>query len=482
MLGNQIEINWEDPTLQRWLGTITRKSTSYVYKSGFKVYVQFTGLSATEMIDEALEDLRRDPREKTDIVLRRLIDFYHWLKTDYPRRSRGRGSHKIVGKGVSDKLAHNRVAAIRSFYATFDVTVRMRGRQSLPRPRVKNRRMKVNAEQIRILLNQTRTPRDRAIILTMFQGGMDVSTLCSLKYGDISEGLAKNQHPLKLDLYRPKTGVEYYTFLGKDSVNAIKAYISDMQNRGVTFTFSMPLFLKERGKDEGVATNLIQNMMKIVALNAGFIDDKNNGKAFNPLGPHALRESFGSIMINSGVPDTIVDFWLGHRIGEMAEAYKGVQLESLKQIYLKRETLISISTSKVDVKEIEDKLRGEVDQSKKELQTLVNGLATKSLRLEEELEQQKTVTQAISGENLKIRKELKERVDELNKEIAVTRLVGEQIAIIGEGVKKWQEEKGEIEDKIAGIENFQRLVLEQPDESILEFIKDVRRQLEEHGS
>jgi hypothetical protein len=97
-----------------------------------------------------------------------------------------------------------------------------------------------------------------------------------------------------------------------------------------------------------------------------------------------LRESFGSLMINSGVPDTIVDFWLGHSMGEMAEAYKGVQYESLKQIYLEREKLISISAPETDVEEIESKLRVEVEESKKELQVLVNGLATKSLRLEEE--------------------------------------------------------------------------------------------------
>jgi hypothetical protein len=48
---------------------------------------------------------------------------------------------------------------------------------------------------------------------------------------------------------------------------------------------------------------------------------------------------------------------------------------------------------------------------------------------------------------------------------------------------KW--EKGEIEAKIAGIENFQKLVLEQSDEMILEFIRDVRRQLKraaQHGA
>jgi integrase len=406
MTGKQGLVNWEEPVLQRWLGTITRKTTFYNYRSSFRVYTQFTGMSASEMIDEALEDLKRDPREKRDIVLRRLIDFYHWLKTEYPRKSRGRGSHKIVGKGVSDKLAHLRVAAVRSFYATFGVTVRMRGRQSLPKPRVRNKRMKVGAEQVKVLLSHARTPRDRAIILTLFQGGMDVSTLCSLKYGDIAEELTKNEYPLKLELYRPKTGVEYYTFLGRDAVQSIKAYISDMESRDVKFTSNTPLFLKERGKDEGVTTNLVQNMMRIVAYNSGFIDEKNNGKAFNPLGPHALRESFGSLMINSGVPDTIVDFWLGHAIGEMAEAYKRVQFDSLKKMYLEREKLLSVSGPKVDLKEIESKVRVEVEQQNRQLQTLVNGLTTENLEM-------KSKVARLELENIDLKKRVQKTEEKL---------------------------------------------------------------------
>lgn len=53
----------------------------------------------------------------------------------------------------------------------------------------------------------------------------------------------------------------------------------------------------------------------------------------------------------------------------------------------------------------------------------------------------------------------------------------EQIAKVGEAVKRWQEEKSEIEAKIAGIESFQKLVLEQPEEAILELMKDVKKQL-----
>lgn len=164
----------------------------------------------------------------------------------------------------------------------------------------------------------------------MFQSGINVSTLCSLQYRDVAEGLKKNEHPLKLELYRKKSGAEHHTFLGKDAAEAVRAYLADMKNRGVEFKHDTPLFLKERGK-QGLSTNLVQNMMRNVAVKSGLVDEQNDGEAFNPLGPHALRESFGSIMINSGVPDTIVDFWLGHVIGEMAEAYKGVQFKSLKQ-------------------------------------------------------------------------------------------------------------------------------------------------------
>lgn len=181
-------ILWKtDPPFQRWLGTITRKSTKKSYRSWFKCYIEFTRLTPSQLIDEALEDLKRNPREKQDIVMHRLINFYHLPKTDYQKKPKGKDKTKREGKGVTDKVAHARVGAVRSFYGTFGVTVRMNGRHSLPRPRVRNKRMIVNAQQVKTLINHAIKPRDRAIILSHFQGGMDASTVCSIKYGDIAE-------------------------------------------------------------------------------------------------------------------------------------------------------------------------------------------------------------------------------------------------------------------------------------------------------
>jgi integrase len=162
------------------------QSTKHNYRSSYRAYAAFTRMSASALIDEAIEDAKMDPRERTDVVLKRLIEFYRWLKTDYPRKSGGRGV-RIVGKGVSDKRANSTVNAVRSFYSTFGVTYRMKGKYALPKPRVQNKRMRVAAEQVKILVDHARTPRDRAIILTLFQSGMDVSALCSLQYDDIAK-------------------------------------------------------------------------------------------------------------------------------------------------------------------------------------------------------------------------------------------------------------------------------------------------------
>lgn len=65
----------------------------------------------------------------------------------------------------------------------------------------------------------------------------------------------------------------------------------------------------------------------------------------------------------------------------MAEAYKGMQYESLRQMYLEREKLISITMSKVDVEELKAKLRGEIEQQNRQLQVMINNVVSENIDL-----------------------------------------------------------------------------------------------------
>jgi len=105
------------------------------------------------------------------------------------------------------------------------------------------------------------------------------------------------------------------------------------------------------------------------------------------LGSHALRESFSSLMLNSGVPRPIVDFWLGHTRSNLDVAYMTVDEEKAKEMYAKREHLLNINETtekseelrklsdsvsdilvdKAEMKEQLDKTTAEVNNLKEQL-------------------------------------------------------------------------------------------------------------------
>jgi hypothetical protein len=50
-----------------------------------------------------------------------------------------------------------------------------------------------NAE-VKRLLDNARSPRDRAIILSALENGVSLSGTRSLEYGDVVDGLSRNEH------------------------------------------------------------------------------------------------------------------------------------------------------------------------------------------------------------------------------------------------------------------------------------------------
>jgi len=127
---------------------------------------------------------------------------------------------------------------------------------------------------------------------------------------------------------------------------------------------------------------LCRKVLREVALRSGLVDNENNVKDMNPVSPHVLRKSFGSIMINNGVPDTVVDFWLGHEIGEMAEAYKGGRFKELQALYAEKERLISVSVNETQAVE---SIRKEFSDSIATLVIENKALRERLVKVEEDL-------------------------------------------------------------------------------------------------
>jgi len=89
----------------------------------------------------------------------------------------------------------------------------------------------------KVLATQVRV-RDRSIILSMLQGGMDASTLAKsfnfLAYPQLARHFKSEDWtqwddgavPVKVDLVRPKTDYQFFTFMDRDAVAALKEWLN----------------------------------------------------------------------------------------------------------------------------------------------------------------------------------------------------------------------------------------------------------------
>ena len=108
----------------------------------------------------------------------------------------------------------------------------------------------------------------------------------------------------------------------------------------------------------------------------------------------------------------------------MSEAYKSVQFDGLKKMYLEREKLLSVSGPKLDSEEIEQKITSKVHEKTSDLSNLVNILSRKNVTLEDKLSKLKDKQESLEAENREIKdkigvveKSLSEVYETLNKKL-----------------------------------------------------------------
>jgi len=204
-------------------------------------------------------------------------------------------------KGVSSSIARTYCGAIMGFYREFNYKVNVKPSRDFKALRT-HIRFNWSTKDIRKLVDHAKTLRDRAIILCLFQSGMDDSTLCSLNVGDVRRELLEGKIPLRLDLKRRKEGLPYITFLAKDAVEALKAYIRERERKEKRkfkeFGDDEPLFVAEswkRKKLERIQPRHIQAIFRKLAIEANLISEEYiRENHWNPARAHTLRAALAS--------------------------------------------------------------------------------------------------------------------------------------------------------------------------------------------
>ncbi len=166
-----------------------------------------------------------------------------------------------------------------------------------------------------------RALRDTAMLETAYAGGLRVSELIGLRNGDVQ---------LRHRWLRVcgKGNRERVVPIGVPAVEAIELYLRDARTVWAGRSTGDTLFITSRGM--GLTRVAFYKIVRRVADRAGL------GQRIPPVGPHTLRHSFATHLLNHGADLRAIQELLGHADVGTTQIYTHVGKERLERVY--RET------------------------------------------------------------------------------------------------------------------------------------------------
>jgi len=264
---------------------------------------------------------------------------------------------KAEGKLVK---AWNTVKAVKSFLTYHDIPIMFKRHEKV---RVTRKRVAYehvpSKEEIYAMADVAGHPRDRALILCLWQSGVRVNCICKWTIGMVSPWLYPEicwPVPLKitsqLDSKLSSYSLDYYyTFLHYEAAQALKAYLEWRKRRKHPVDFDQPLFVSNAVKP--LKPPIVREIVKRVAAKAG-LDPKT-------IWPHLFRKAFKKTLNAADIDDDTREALMGHRIpGSRENYFDRHDLENLKQKYMRADwsrTKIITLADEPKIKTLEEKIR-----------------------------------------------------------------------------------------------------------------------------
>jgi integrase len=423
-------------SVQEFLNSISNPRTRKGYRFGLNKFIQWFGKPAEEILAMRQGDLTQKPGENLVEYRNRAARFEKEIEKFH---------RHLLENGYSINSARNMTLGIRQLFRYYQMPVTMRSGSKVSQTVKTTKNFPLTIEHVRKMF-QVANLKERTVLSLAVDTGLRISDFLAIKKTDLPP--LDTEPPIAFTLLTQKEKIPAHCFLSKETVDQLKTYVSTLKKKNNLYLFA------SNGKNH-ISDEAVSKMLKRLAEKAQ-INLNRKSLTF-----HCFRKMFLSASIDSGIGLTAGKKLCGKAIARSDDTY--LTTVKLREKFIQLKKFLAIKQSP------------EIEGQK------IEKLSSAVVKLAEELEQQKVLSQAVTSENLKVRREFKQRVAELNEKLVSARLIEEQVVKIGEGVKMWQEEKGKLEAKIVGVENFQKLILDQPDDVVLEFIKDVRRQLREQG-
>jgi integrase len=299
------------------------------------------------------------------------------------------------------------LAAVRSFLTENDVELspkfvrrllkRLKGNRALTLDKVPS-----NIELGRILIHMQ--IQGRALYLTLASSGMRIGEALQITPEDVEF----DSQPVKINIRGEysKTGNSRIAFISKEAAEAVQEWLKVRQDYLTAASGKSHRYGKEVQDSRlfPFEDNTGYAIWKNAVRKAGLLK-KDPSTNRHTVHPHVLRKFFRT-KLGSVLPVDVVEALMGHE-GYLTEVYRRYSQEDLAKFYLQGEPSLLIFTSGEEV----SKLRVEVEERNKQLQTIVNGVTSENLDL-------KSRVARMEIENTKLEKRIQaaeQRLEEVEK-------------------------------------------------------------------
>ncbi len=299
--------------VENWLNSVAyshsnSEATAKEYKIGLKVFCDYIGKTPNEILEEYEVSDDRTFRRKYAAYVKGLIG-------------------QLQKQGYASNTITSRVTAIKSFWKYSDLPLGY-----IPQARIKvtyHNRDILREEVISIL--KAARPRDKAFFCMMTQSGLRPSTLTELRLKHIQPDFDKGILPCCIKVPEEHSKGHYgayFSFMGKESVEALKAYFSTRKNLTEDSYIFASYGVKQRLSSKSFSA--LFNRLARKLRDTGVL--KFKGKAGKPaeLRLYNLRKYFRKYAGQAGIE--YVNFWMGHKAD-----YKAPQIPSSDAHYFPKE-------------------------------------------------------------------------------------------------------------------------------------------------
>jgi len=280
------------PSVVDWIEGYESMMTRDVYLRTFHFFVEHAGIMPDDL-------LKLEPKEA-----KRLL-----VKVTRSVRDEGKSG-----------WAWNMTKSVKSFYRHHGVELKLRRTERI---RVMRKRVDVeiipNKKQLYKMADLAGSPRDRAIVLCLWQSGVRVGCLTRWNLSLVNDFLFPTDGPIKIPVFLKITeSVDtklrgndigcYYTFLGREAAEALRDYLEWRMNDGEKLSPETPLFVSHATTVKGkrLRAGAVRQIVKRCARDVG-LDPKG-------VWPHCLRKAFRKVLNNSDIDDETREALMGHKL------------------------------------------------------------------------------------------------------------------------------------------------------------------------